>query len=105
VEEIQQSGGREDRKTFFQKKATAITEEKNTTMENIMKQLRLKEAQKLSATQIKMVTGKLRSGGVSRVTYLDKNGVVRESTGREHLEELFNKANEAKLNTQPIHLL
>jgi hypothetical protein len=39
----------------------------------------------------------LRSGGVSRVTYLDKNGVIHESTGREHLEELCNKANEAKL--------
>jgi hypothetical protein len=44
-----------------------------------------------------MVWGKLRSGGVSRVTYLDENGVVHESTGREHLEYLCNKANEAKL--------
>jgi hypothetical protein len=44
-----------------------------------------------------MVQGKLRSGGVSRVTYLDKIGVVHESTGREHLEELCNKANEEKL--------
>jgi hypothetical protein len=44
-----------------------------------------------------MVRGKLRSGGVSRVTYLDKNGVIHESTGREHLDELCNKANEAKL--------
>jgi hypothetical protein len=66
-------------------------------MEKIMKQLRLRESQKRSATQIKMVLGKLRSGGVSRVTYLDENGVVHESTGREHLEELCNKANEAKL--------
>jgi type III secretory pathway component EscR len=49
----------EDRNTFFQKKATAIAEEKNTTMENSMKQLRLREAQKRSATQIKMVRGKL----------------------------------------------
>jgi hypothetical protein len=30
----------EDRKKLFQKKATAIAEEKNTTMEKIMKQLR-----------------------------------------------------------------
>jgi hypothetical protein len=44
-----------------------------------------------------MVWGKLRSGGVSRVTYLDENGVVHESTGMEHLEELCNKANEEKL--------
>jgi hypothetical protein len=44
-----------------------------------------------------MVCGKLRSGGVSRVTYLDENGVIHESTGREHLEELCNKANKAKL--------
>jgi hypothetical protein len=44
-----------------------------------------------------MVWGKLRSGVVSRVTYLDDNGVVRESTGRGHLEDLCNKANEAKL--------
>jgi hypothetical protein len=51
----------EDIKIFLQKKATTIAEEKNTTMEKIMKQLRLKEAQKRSATQIKMVTGKLRS--------------------------------------------
>jgi hypothetical protein len=87
----------EDRKTFLQKKATAIAEENNTTMEKIMEQLRLRESQKRSATQIKMVRGKLRSGGVSRVTYLNKNGVVHESTGREHLEELCNKANEAKL--------
>jgi hypothetical protein len=62
-----------------------------------MKQLRLRESQKRSATQIKMVPGKFRSGGVYRVTYLDKNGVVHESTGREHLEELCNKANEVKL--------
>jgi hypothetical protein len=89
----------EDRKTFLQKKATAteISEEKNTTMENIMNQLRLREAQKLSANQIKMVRGKLRSGGVSRVTYIDENGVVHESTGREHLEEMCNKDNEVKL--------
>jgi hypothetical protein len=87
----------EDRKTLLQKKATPISEEKNSTMENIMKQLRLRQAQKRSATQIKMVSGKLRSGGISRATYLDENGVVHESTGREHLEELYNKANEAKL--------
>jgi hypothetical protein len=43
----------EDRKTLLQKKSTAIAEEKNTTMENIMKHLRLRESQKLSATQIK----------------------------------------------------
>jgi hypothetical protein len=30
----------EDRKTFLQKKATAIAEEKNRTMEKIMKQFR-----------------------------------------------------------------
>jgi hypothetical protein len=72
----------QDRKTFLQKKEIAITEEKNTTMEKIMKQLRLRESQKLSATQNKMVRGKLRSGVVSRVTYLDENGVVHESTGR-----------------------
>jgi hypothetical protein len=86
----------EYRKTFLQKKATAIAEEKNTTMEEIMKQLRLRESQKRSATQINMVRGKLRSGGVSRVTYLDENGLVHESTGREHLEDLCNKANEEK---------
>jgi hypothetical protein len=44
-----------------------------------------------------MVRGKLRSGGISRVTYLDENGVVHESTGKEHLEDLCNKDNEAKL--------
>jgi hypothetical protein len=87
----------EDRKTFLQKKATSISEENNTAMENILKQLRLREAHKRSATQIKMVQGKFRSGGVSRATYLDENGVVHESTGREHLEDLCNKANEAKL--------
>jgi hypothetical protein len=61
----------EDRNTALQKKSTVIAEEKNTTMEKIMKQLILRESQKISATQIKMVWGKLRSGGVSRVTYLD----------------------------------
>jgi hypothetical protein len=35
----------EDIKTFLQKKAKAIAEEKNTTMEKIMKQLRLRESQ------------------------------------------------------------
>jgi hypothetical protein len=44
-----------------------------------------------------MVWGKLRSGGVSRVTYLEENGVVHESTVRKHLEDLCNKANEAKI--------
>jgi hypothetical protein len=46
---------------------------------------------------MKMVRGKLRSGGISRVTYLDENGVVHESTVREHLEDLCNKANKSKL--------
>jgi hypothetical protein len=87
----------EDRKTLLQVKSTPIAEEKNTTMETIMKQLRLRESQKRSATQIKMVRGKLRSGGVSRVTYLDENGLIHESTGREHLEDMCNKANEAKI--------
>jgi hypothetical protein len=45
----------EDRKTFLQKKATSIVEEKNTKMENIMKQLRRREPQKRSA----IVRGKL----------------------------------------------
>jgi hypothetical protein len=36
----------EDRKTLLHKKATVIAEEKNTTMEKIMKQLRLRESQK-----------------------------------------------------------
>jgi hypothetical protein len=66
-------------------------------MEKITNQLRLREDKKRSATQIKIVRGKLRSGGVFRVIYLEKNGVIHESTGREHLEELCNKANEAKL--------
>jgi hypothetical protein len=83
----------EDRKSLLQKKATAITEEKNTTMEKIMKQLRFREDQKRSATQNKIVRGKLGSGGVSRVTYLDENGVIHESTGRDHIEELCNNAN------------
>jgi hypothetical protein len=89
----------EDRKTFLQKKATAtaIPEEKKKTMENITKQIRLRESHKLYPTQIKMIRVKLRSGGVSRGTYLDENGVVHESTGREYLEDLCNKANEAKL--------
>jgi hypothetical protein len=87
----------EDIKTFLQKKATAITEEKNTTMEKIMKQLRLIESQQRFDTQIKMVLGKLRSGGISRATYLDENRVVHESTGGGHLEDLCNKANEEKL--------
>jgi hypothetical protein len=97
VEKIQQSGGRRGQTYFFQKKETSIAEEKNTTMEKIMKKIRLREAQKRSATQIKMIRGKLRSGGVSRVTYLDENGVVHEYTGRENLEEMCNTANEAKL--------
>jgi hypothetical protein len=78
----------EDRKTFLQKKATAIAENKKTTMEKIKKQIRLIDSHKRAATQIKMVRGKLRSGVVCRVTYLDENGVVQESTGNEHLEEL-----------------
>jgi hypothetical protein len=49
----------EDRKTFLQKKATSIAEYKNTTMEKIMNQLRLREYLKWSATQINMVWGKL----------------------------------------------
>jgi hypothetical protein len=57
-------------------------------MEKITNQLRLREDEKRSATHIKIVRGKLRSGGVSRVTYLDENGVIHEFTGREHLEEL-----------------
>jgi hypothetical protein len=69
-----------ERKTFLHKKATTIAEEKNTTMENITNQIILRESQTRSATQIKMVREKMRSGGVSRVTYLDENGVVHEST-------------------------
>jgi hypothetical protein len=87
----------EDIKTFFQKKETAIVEEKNITMEKITKQIILIDDQERSSTQIKMIWGKLRSGGISRVTYLDENGVVHEYTGRENLEELCNNANEAKL--------
>jgi hypothetical protein len=49
----------EERKTFLQNKSTTIAEEKNTTMEKIMKQLRLRDAKKRSASQIKMVRGKL----------------------------------------------
>jgi hypothetical protein len=66
----------------LQKKATAISEENNTTMEKIMNHIRLREAQKRYATQIKMVWGKLRSGGVSRANYLDDNGVVHEGIHR-----------------------
>jgi hypothetical protein len=87
----------EDRKTLLQKKVTAISEENNTAMEKIMKQLRLREDQQRSATQIKIVRSRLRLGGISRVTYLDKNGVIHESTGRAYLEYLCNKANETKL--------
>jgi hypothetical protein len=97
VEEIQKLEAEEDRNTLLQKKVTAIAEEKNTTMEKIMKQLRLREAQEQYVTQIKMFRGKLQSGGVSSFTYLDENGVVRESTGREHLEEFCNKAKKSKL--------
>jgi hypothetical protein len=72
----------EDRKTLLQNKSTAIAEYKNTTMEKIMNQLRLRESQKRSATQIKMVWGKLRSGGVSRVQLLKKCGMCTNIQGR-----------------------
>jgi hypothetical protein len=81
----------------LQKKSTAIAEDKNTTMKNITNQLRLIEDQTRYATQIKIVQGKLRSGSVTRVTYIDENGMIHESTDREHPEELCNNANEAKL--------
>jgi hypothetical protein len=58
---------------------------------------RLREDQKRSATQIKSVWKKLRSGGVSRVTFLNDNGIVHECTGREHLEVLCNNGNKEKL--------
>jgi hypothetical protein len=61
-----------------------------------MKQIQLREDQK-GWDSNQDSSGKLISGGVSRVTYLDENGVIHESTGREHLEELCNNANEAKL--------
>jgi hypothetical protein len=85
----------------LQNKATAIAEEKNPMMENIMKHLRLKEDQTRSAIQIRIVRGKLRSGGVSRVTYLDKNGLIHESTGRGHVEGFCNNANDPK-NQQTV---
>jgi formate dehydrogenase maturation protein FdhE len=66
----------EERKKFLQKKLTSIAEEKSTTMKKIMNQLRLRESQKRSATQIKIVRGKLRSGGVSTVTFLNENRVI-----------------------------
>jgi hypothetical protein len=98
VEEMQQSGVRIGQKEILSEESNinCRREEKNTTMEKITKQLRLRETRKRSATKINMVRGKLRSGDVSRVTYIDENGVVRESTGREHIEELCNKANKAK---------
>jgi hypothetical protein len=49
-------GGQKD---ILAEKATAIAEERNKTMEKIMKQLRLREDQKRSVTQIKIVRGKL----------------------------------------------
>jgi hypothetical protein len=49
----------EDKNTVLQKKETSVAEEKNTTMEKITKQIKLREAQKRYATQIKMVRGKL----------------------------------------------
>jgi hypothetical protein len=70
---------KEEMAEWKQKKAMALTEEKNTMMEKITKQLRLREDQKRYANQIKIVWGKLRSGGVSRVIYLDENGLIQES--------------------------
>jgi hypothetical protein len=67
-----------DINTLLQKKAKAIAEENNTTMENITNQLRLREDQKRSATQIKIVWGKMRSVGISRITYLDENGTNQQ---------------------------
>jgi hypothetical protein len=97
VKEIHPSGGARGQKDIIVEESNSNRRREECNNGKIMKQLRLREAQKRSATQIKMVRSKFRSGGVSGVTYLDENGVVHESTGREHLEELRNKANETTL--------
>jgi homoserine acetyltransferase len=99
-----QSGGsiagrkqRRQERHFWRRRQQQLQRRKTQIWEKIVKQLRLREDQKRSATQNKAVQKKLRSGGVSRVTFFDKNGIVHESTGSEHLEDLCNNANEAKL--------
>jgi hypothetical protein len=85
-------------KTFLEKKAETIAKEKGKdSLEKAIKQLQLREEKQCLATQIKAIWNKLQLGGVSRVTYIDEQGILQESMGREHLELLCNSANEDKI--------
>jgi hypothetical protein len=63
MESVQQSRGRIGQKDIIAEKnnSNRRREEKNAMMEKVMNQLRLREDQKRSVTQIKMIHGKPRS--------------------------------------------
>jgi hypothetical protein len=93
VEAIHQNGGRRRQKDILAEEINGNCRREEYNYEKITSQLRLREDQKRYVTQIKIVRENYDQGGVS----IDENGVIRESTGWEHLEEFCNKSNEAKL--------
>jgi hypothetical protein len=88
--------GPELRKTFMEQLAEARAVGGNTSAANELKQLQIREQQRLHWRNIKRVTGKLDGGGVTFVTELQPNGIYKPLRNKVEIEEAFMRTNEIK---------
>jgi hypothetical protein len=84
------------RHTHLEKLAQAVASKGDHKKDVLLKQLRLREAQRNSAKKIKYLRGKLNRNSTTLVTYKDQGGNIIESSGKKDMEKTIIASNKRK---------
>jgi hypothetical protein len=84
------------RATHLERLASAVASKGNLKRENILKQLRLKESQWITAWKIKFLRGKLNKNSTTTVTAKDSDGSIIEITNKREMEKRIIISNKKK---------
>jgi hypothetical protein len=87
---------KQQRITFLQAKAKAISQETNTSTTNVMKQIIRQEKQREAARRVKATLHKIRKGGITTVEVLKDSGKIEEITTKQGIEQVCMTENKKK---------
>ncbi len=84
------------RETHLERLASAVASKGNLNRENIIKQLRAREAQRSSARKIKFLRGRLNKSSTTMVTVTQPDGTTMDITDKKEMERAIIRSNKMK---------
>ncbi len=79
---------KQQRLTFLETKAKAISQESNTSATNVLKQIIRREKQREAARRVKATLNKIRKGSITTVEVLKDTGEIEEITSKQGIEQV-----------------